>query len=67
MLHRARSLLLSQRTALICAIRGHMSELGLTVPRAVHNLQPLLDVLAEGDEESFPPTWACPSSERDRW
>lgn len=55
MLHRARSLLLSQRTALICAIRGHMAELGLIAPRAVRNMKPLLDVLADGDDESLPP------------
>ena len=54
MLHRARSLLISQRTALICAIRGHMAELGLTAPRAVRNMQPLLDVLAEDEDESLP-------------
>ena len=55
MLHRARSLLLSQRTALICAIRSHMAELGLTAPRAVRNLRPLLDVLADDTDESLPP------------
>jgi transposase len=55
MLHRARSLLLSQRTALICAIRGHMAELGMTTPRAVRNMQPLLDVLADEADESLPP------------
>jgi transposase len=55
MLHRARALLMSQRTALICAIRGHMAELGLTAPRAVRNMQPLLDVLGEDDDESLPP------------
>jgi transposase len=55
MLHRARSLLLSQRTALICAIRSHMAELGLTAPRAVRNLRPLLEVLADRTDESLPP------------
>lgn len=55
MLHRARSLLLSQRTALICAIRGHMAELGLIAPRAVRNMGPLLDVLADEADESLPP------------
>ena len=53
MLHRARSLLTSQRTALICAIRGHMAELGLVAP--ARNLRPLLDVLADSDDESLPP------------
>lgn len=34
MLHRARELLISQRTALINALRGHFAELGIVVPRA---------------------------------
>ena len=55
MLHRARSLLLSQRTGLICAIRGHMAELGLIAPRAVRNMGPLLEVLADEADESLPP------------
>ncbi len=55
MLHRARSLLTSQRTALICAIRGHMAELGLVAPRAVRNLRLLLEVLADQEDESLPP------------
>lgn len=55
MLHRARSLLLSQRTALICAIRGHMAELGLVAPRAVRNMDALLNVLADETDESLPP------------
>lgn len=54
MLHRVRSLLGSQRTALICALRGHMAELGLVAPRAVRNLRPLLDVLADDEDDSLP-------------
>lgn len=54
MLHRARSLLTSQRTAMICALRGHMAELGLVAPRAVRNLRPLLDVLADDEDDSLP-------------
>lgn len=55
MLHRARSLLMSQRTALICAIRSHMAELGLTTARTVRNLKPLFEVIADGIDESLPP------------
>lgn len=55
MLHRVRSLLMSQRTALICALRGHMAELGLTAPREVRNLGPLLEVLMDEADESLPP------------
>jgi transposase len=54
MLHRVRSLLMSQRTALICALRGHMAELGLTAPREVRNLGPLLEVLADEADDSLP-------------
>jgi transposase len=54
MLHRVRSLLMSQRTALICALRGHMAELGLTAPREVRNLGPLLEVLVDEADDSLP-------------
>lgn len=54
MLHRVRSLLMSQRTAMICALRGHMAELGLTAPRQVRNLKPLLEVLHDEADESLP-------------
>jgi transposase len=47
MLHRARALLVSQRTALICALRGHMAEFGVVVPRGPRNIDPLLAVLAD--------------------
>ncbi len=40
MLHRARALLISQRTALICAIRGHLAELGLVAPRGRREMKP---------------------------
>lgn len=55
MLHRARSLLLSLRTALICAICGHTAELGLVARRDVRNMDALLDVLADEADESLPP------------
>ena len=54
MLHRVRSLLTSQRTAIICALRGHMAELGLVAPRTVRNLRPLLEVLADDGDDSLP-------------
>jgi len=40
MLHRARALLVTQRTALICALRGHMAEFGVVVPRGPRNIDP---------------------------
>jgi transposase len=54
MLHRSRALLVSQRTALICALRGHLAEFGLVAPKGPRNVGPLLEVLAEDGDESLP-------------
>ena len=54
MLHRSRALLVSQRTALICALRGHMAEFGVVAPTGPRNLAPLLAVLAEEADQSVP-------------
>ena len=54
MLHRVRSLLVSQRTALICALRGHLAEFGLVAPTGPRNLAPLLEVLVAEDDQSLP-------------
>ena len=54
MLHRVRTLLVAQRTALICALRGHLAEFGLVSPTGPRNLAPLLEVLASEDDESLP-------------
>jgi transposase len=43
-----------QQSALICAIRGQMAELGLIVPHAVGNMKPLLEVLAAEEDDSLP-------------
>ena len=51
MLHRARALLVGQRTALICAIRGHMAELGVVAPAGPRNIAPLLERLADENDE----------------
>jgi transposase len=55
MLHRARALLMSQRTALICALRGHLAELGLVAPRGPREMAPLLEIIAADSEDSLPP------------
>ena len=54
MLHRARALLVGQRTALICALRGHLAEFGIVAPKGPRNIAPLLTLLAEDDDESVP-------------
>jgi transposase len=54
MLHRVRALLVAQRTALICALRGHMAEFGVVVPRGPRNVDPLLSVLADESDDRLP-------------
>jgi len=53
MTHRVRALLVNQRTALICALRGHMAEFGLVTPTGPRHLAPLLEVLADKGDESL--------------
>jgi transposase len=54
MLHRTRALLVGQRTALICALRGHLAEFGLVSPTGPRNLPPLLAILADEADASVP-------------
>ena len=44
-LHTARSLLVKQQTMLANAIRGLATEFGLVVPRGLHNLEPLVELV----------------------
>jgi len=55
LLHRARALLVGQRTALICALRSHMAEFGVVVPRGPRNIGPLLDILADQADDRIMP------------
>jgi transposase len=48
-LHTARSLLVKQQTMLANAIRGLATEFGLVVPKGLHNLEPLVE-LVNADE-----------------
>lgn len=52
MLHSAGELLISQRTALINALRGHLAELGIVVPQGARNVRQLLAIL---DDEQHSP------------
>lgn len=54
MLHRVRALLVSQRTALICAFRGHMAEFGVVAPTGPRNIEPLMAVLANEADARLP-------------
>lgn len=54
MLHRARALLVSQRTALINALRGHLAEFGVVAPQGMKGAARLMAMLAEGAQEDVP-------------
>ena len=54
MLHRTRALLVSQRTALICALRAHMAEFGIVAPVGPGNVKPLLDILGDRADDRLP-------------
>ncbi len=54
MLHRARSLLVSQRTALINALRGHLAEFGIVAAQGRQGAARLMALLAESREEEIP-------------
>lgn len=58
MLHSARELLISQRTALMNALRGHFAELGIVVAqgaRNVGNLPLILERMGQGSNEKALP------------
>jgi transposase len=60
MLHRARSLLVRQRTMLANAIRGHLAELGIAVPQGFVSLFRTLDRMLETTPEREPlPPLVC--------
>lgn len=54
MLHRARELLVRQRTMLVNALRGHMAELGIVAPQGIARVADLLVVLMDEDEARLP-------------
>lgn len=54
MQHRARDLLLRQRTQLTNALRSHMAELGIVAPQGREGLNQLLTTLVEGDDPQLP-------------
>jgi transposase len=54
MQHRARDLLMRQRTQLINAMRAHMAELGITAPQGREGIKQLLAIVADDADTRFP-------------
>ena len=47
MLHRARALLIRQRTMLVNALRAHMAEFGVIAPQGLRNVDQLIDAISD--------------------
>ena len=54
MQHRARDLLLRQRTQLINAMRAHMAELGIAAPQGREGIKQLLAIIANDEDARLP-------------
>ena len=54
MMHRARDLLVRQRTMLVNALRGHMAEFGLVSAQGLHNVTGLIAIIRNGADERIP-------------
>jgi transposase len=54
MLHSTRDLLISQRTALINALRGHFAELGIVVAQGARNARQLTAIVNDEDNTVLP-------------
>ena len=54
MLHRARDLLMRQRTQVINALRAHMAELGMTAAQGNAGLKELLKIIASEQDARLP-------------
>src|SRR5512141_2489057 len=55
MLHRARQLLVRQRTMLSNAIRGHLAELGIVSAKGRNGTGALLEIIADAGDGRVPP------------
>lgn len=58
MLHRARNLLIRQRTMMLNALRSHLAELGIVAPKGPHHVLRMIADLRSGGQEDLPDT-AC--------
>lgn len=54
-IHRVRELLIRQRTQLINAIRGHLTEFGIIGPNRAHNIGILTTMIEDHDDPRLPP------------
>jgi transposase len=54
MLHRARDLVMRQRTQVINALRAHLAELGITAAQGTAGLKELLAIIASDGDERLP-------------
>jgi transposase len=54
MMHRAREILIRQRTMLVNALRGHMAEFGLIGAQGLHNVVALIETIRNGTDERIP-------------
>jgi len=54
MLHRARALLVRQRTMLVNALRGHLAEFGIVAARGIWNVKGLMALVADDGEGRIP-------------
>jgi transposase len=54
MLHRARDLLVRQRTMLVNALRGHLAEYGIVTAQGIGNVARLVEMLKDGNEALIP-------------
>jgi transposase len=55
MLHRARDLLVRQRTMLVNAVRGHFAEFGIVVAQGIRRIGELAALLIDEDSTNLPP------------
>lgn len=54
MMHRARDLLVRQRTMLVNALRGHLAEFGIIGATGVHKVEGLMTIIRNGSDERVP-------------
>ena len=55
MLHRSRDLLIRQRTMLVNALRGHLTELGIVAAQGLRKLSTLIEAVCDETDERIPP------------
>ena len=53
-MHRARDLLIRQRTMLVNALRGHMAEFGLIEAQGLHKVAGLIAIVMDDSDERIP-------------